>query len=973
MKKILVFLLISTLFFAFSPLVHGTETTIQWTEEEQAYLESHPILTLGVDPQFIPYEFFDNGVYQGITADYIALMETRMGIDFQVTLNLSWTDALFRVMNGTLDLAPAILKTADREEVMLFSNLYYEVKRVMVTTVDTTDVETMADLEGSFVAVQEGSSHHSFLLTEYPGINISPYSTVGDGLSAVSTGEEKAFIGNLATSDYIAKSLGLTNLRFTVVPTDEPIGLHFATSLGEGTPAELAEAQLLIGIINKALASITREEKAEIQNRWVTVDIGTDYGPIIRVIIIIGSVILFVTGISIFWIFRLKKEIVSRKKIQADLEKAKRDAEEANSVKSSFMARMSHEIRTPLNAITGMAYLLKKTNISLTQKMYADRITQASTTMLSLINDILDYSKIEAGKVELEIVPFNLDSVIQNVISIVSVKIEEKGLGFKLSKDPEVPSWFQGDPKRIEQVLLNLLNNAVKFTAKGEISLDFRLTAKQGNKYHLTFTVRDTGIGMSEAVLKTLFVPFVQADSSINRRFGGTGLGLSIVKNLIELMGGTINVFSAEGEGSTFVVNLQLVFDSAKEEEYRKEGSALYLQNVKTLVLEKTAANLNIMDSYLRAFGISCELTTSPAAAVSLLETANVLSSKPFDLFILDYDTPNNNAFDFVRILRENPKIPKFPKIIVLLPTLRTDLFDKLEENGIDIGIGKPVIPSVLHNGIMEIFAHKAYAAGQTFGEASANGVEPEKVHLTILVVDDNSTNQLIAKLLLEQAGFEVFLAGDGAEGIEQFLKNRVKIAAILMDLHMPVKNGYEAADEIRKLDPNIPIIALTAEVIPGIQEKCEAHGMHFYISKPFDPEHFVQTIRNILKDSIPPAETASTVLHREKGIKNLGDNATLYEMVLREYFNENQETARKLALAVAEKRFEDARQIVHKVKGSSGTIGADELYAVAVDLQKALDAKEEEVIIPKTAEFVGYLRQVLAEIGEKTPESLHQ
>ena len=222
---------------------------------------------------------------------------------------------------------------------------------------------------------------------------------------------------------------------------------------------------------------------------------------------IVGTLIAVILAVSFFWIVKLRKEIHRRKQIQLDLEKAKREADEANEFKSNFMARMSHEIRTPLNTITGMSYLLKKTEITLTQSMYIDRITQAAYKMLSIINDILDFSKIEAGKVQLEITSFSMDQVIQDVVNIVTYKIDEQGIGFRLSKDPLVPNWFFGDPKRIEQILINVLNNAAKFTSVGEVSLDIRLIAKENDKYHISFTIKDTGIGMTEEQLNKLFTP----------------------------------------------------------------------------------------------------------------------------------------------------------------------------------------------------------------------------------------------------------------------------------------------------------------------------------------------------------------------------------------------------------------------------------------------------------------------------------
>ena len=398
-------------------------------------------------------------------------------------------------------------------------------------------------------------------------------------------------------------------------------------------------------------------KKIAIYNKWVELDTDIDYGPIIRILLIIGAIIAVVISVSFFWIVRLRKEIQRRKQIHVDLEKAKLEADKANEYKSSFMARMSHEIRTPLNAITGISYLLKKTEITLTQSMYIDRIIQAANSMLSIINDILDFSKIEAGKVQLEITSFSMDQVIQDVVNIVSYKINEQGIGFRLSKDPFVPNWFFGDSKRIEQILFNVMNNAVKFTSEGEVSLEIRLVAKENNKYHISFTINDTGIGMTEEQINRLFAPFEQGDSSINRHFGGSGLGLSIVKNLVDMMGGEIKVFSTPGEGTTFIVQLSLDIDIEKEESYVKTLSGGHFKNIRTLVLEKSGANMNLIESYLGSYGMYCDLTSTEASALSMLEAADGKFAKPFDLFIIDYDTPAEGGFRFVERIRNNNKI----------------------------------------------------------------------------------------------------------------------------------------------------------------------------------------------------------------------------------------------------------------------------------------------------------------------------
>ncbi|URN84132.1 response regulator [Acetobacterium wieringae] len=946
---------------------YARDDTISWTPEELAFMEEHPVIRLGIDPKFVPFEFFDkDGTYQGITSDYLEIISEKTGLEMVVTPGLTWTEAYEKALHGEVDMLPAVSKTPAREQYFLFSEPYYYFKRVIVVRDSTQGISSLEDLFGQTVAVQKNSSHHSYL-ADYPQLNLSLYDSVEAALTAVADGSETAFVGNLATTNYLINSTGLTNLKYVAFEAEKQQGLYFAVR---------NDWPVLIGIIDKTLATITPEERIAINSKWVGADVEPDYGPVYQVVMMVSGVIILIWLVSIYWILRLRREIDTRKKIQCDLEIARQEAEAANTIKSSFLARMSHEIRTPLNAITGMAYLVKKTQVTLTQKMYLDRITQSANTMLSIINDILDFSKIEAGKIELERVSFNLDQVIQDVINIVSYKIEEQRIGFKLTKDPKIPNCYFGDAKRIEQILLNLINNATKFTNTGEVSLDIRLVARESNYYHLAFTVRDTGIGMTDEQIKNLFEPFAQGDASINRRFGGTGLGLSIVKSLVDMMKGEIQVYSTAGEGSTFIVELSLEKDQQSEQEYQQQVSSLYFNDIKTLVLEKTGSNMNIIDSYLGAFGMHCELTTSSVSAISMLELENGKFTEPFDLLILDYDTPSGGGFKFVEMIQENKKILKKPKVIMLLPMMREDLFDQLDTQGVDIGIGKPIIPSVLYNGILEIFRTKAIVANQEFKQETINKDILDNYY-GILVVEDNKTNQLIAKSLLEPVGFRVWLGNDGQEGIELFKAHRSDIDLILMDLHMPVLNGYEASEQIRTLSADIPIVAMTADVIEGVKEKCESCGIHHYISKPFDPEQFVETISKIISvetatpkeskhpDSDQNKERADgvAVLDRAEGLRYMGNNQALYQEVLAAYFTENQEVVEKLALAIKNRRYQEAAQMVHKVKSSSGSIGARKLFEVAKALQKALESCDEREIASLHPLFSQAMKQLLTTI----------
>lgn len=943
MKKGFISLWIGIVILTFSTVKGRAATTLSLTPQELQYIEDHPVVTFGVDPEFIPFEFIEQGEYKGIASDYIEIIEERTGLDFQIVPDLTWAQAYYQALEGNIDLLPAISRTAAREEFFLFSDMYYEIRRVIVTRNNNTEIRDISDLYGKTVAVQINSSHHTFLL-EYPQINLSLYNTVGQALTAVSDGSEFAFVGNLATSDYLIKSNGLTNLRFSALPNDTPIGLHFAV---------LKDKPILIGIINKALASVSTAERVEINSRWVTVDTleKTDYGPLLRVILGVLIFIVFAGGISSFWIVRLRKEVEIRKRTALELEKAKQVAEEANQVKSSFMARMSHEIRTPLNAITGMSYILKKTPVTMTQRMYIDRITQASQTMLSLINDILDYYKIEASKIELETISFSLDQVVHNLMSIMAVKLEDKGLGFRFTKDAQIPTYFFGDPKRLEQILLNLLNNAIKFTEKGEVTFEIRETAKEGLIHHLTLTIKDTGIGMKKETMDQLFTPFTQADASINRRYGGSGLGLSIVKHLVELMGGNIQVFSTEGEGSSFVVKLAFKADTDKEKEMALDSNTDFFKDIKVLVVDKNTATLNMIETYLHSFGIDCELTTSANAANALLEKANGQLKSPYDLLILDYETPTEQGLDYITKLMANPIIQKKPKTLLIIPMQRTDLFDQIDKYTIDGAIGKPVISSILHNALLEIFIHKSMESTEHVTEDVTKSME--KINKRVLVVDDNSTNQLIAKLLLEQSGFEVLTASDGAEAVKLYQQKSTDIHLILMDIHMPVMNGYDASMAIKQMVPNAIIVAMTAEVTPGVKESCQKAGMMNYIAKPFDPELFIKTIKDILVTSGQEIKSEVLLINVQKGIKQMGDNADLYSLVVKEFYQENGHTSESLREAITHKNYTEARQILHKIKGSSDAIGADILVMKITELQKTIVDQNERAMMIALDAFI--------------------
>ena len=810
-------ILISSTFLSVS-----SNNVVNLTPEERDFIAANPVIQLGVDPNFVPYEFIDiDGSYNGISKDYLDLISKKTGLRFEITEGLTWDQAYEKVVLKELDGLPIIGKSSEREKYFIFSDTYYSFQRVLFIN-NENNINSFNDLQGRVVAVQKNSSHHEFLKT-VGNITLSLYDTVEEALIALSNNQEVAFVGNLATTLYIAKNEGISQLEYMSIPNQSQQTLHFAAR---------NDYPLLISIINKGLKAITVSEKIEIDNRWIGVVSKTDYTWLIQLFIVIGLIATSIVLVSFYWILRLRKEIDQRKLTEIELQYAKEEADRANQVKSSFLARMSHEIRTPLNAISGMSYILKKTGLTKTQQNYLDKISSASKDVLEIINDILDFAKIESGKVDLEIISFNLDEILEHIVSIVSFKAEEQGIELRVERDPLVPMYFFGDAKRIQQVLLNLLNNSVKFTDKGSVTLKIKLIEKNEINYQLQISVIDTGIGMNQEQLSNLFIPFTQADSSINRRFGGTGLGLSIVKSLLDLMGGKIEVSSILHEGSDFKISLFLDEDKERNLEQKRLASELYLGEIKTLILDKSTVHATMIQDYLRAFKLNTEIFTDESLAYEAIISA-FTKNKPYDLLIIDYDTPIEKGYQYCIKLKQSNWIDQSLKIIMLLPLNIDETIHRVDQEGINLCLNKPVIPSVLFNGIVDLFRNDVY---QKLNPINIDSNSNPKYNYNILLFEDNKTNQFIAQSILEQSGYSVKIVDNGQIGVEEFKRNSNKYNIILMDLHMPVMNGFEASIEIRKIDETIPIIAMTADAISGIEQQCKKVGINNFITKPFDP-----------------------------------------------------------------------------------------------------------------------------------------
>lgn len=726
---------------------------------------------------------------------------------------------------------------------------------------------------------------------------------------------------------------GLTDADLPLLAQNPELRARDEQTLTQQIPSCNQEVRIQLNLDDESLDNVRWAEHS-------SVPLYDEYGEVIG---ILGSY---------YDISSSKRAAEEMSRARETAEEARAAAETANLAKSDFLANMSHEIRTPINAIVGMANLALKTELTDKQKRYVKVIDSSSQALLGVINDILDFSKIEANKLTIERIPFDLDEVLGTLADMFAYKAYDKGLEFIINLPANIPTMLIGDPLRLQQVLINLVSNAIKFTDDGEINVSCTLLDRSNDKVWLRIEVKDTGLGMTAEQTAKLFQAFTQADTSTTRKFGGTGLGLTISRRLVTLMQGDIGVSSSANQGSNFFIELVLPLQETQDSSHHQLLMS-QLRDVRVLAVDDNTSTREMLKETLRSYQMDAYTCHSGEQAIKQVIAA-VAEGKPYQLMLIDWRLPGMDGLSLVERIKQKLPAEQQPKMILATGYYAEELAEKARQVGTDDFITKPYTTATLARVMTgAMFGSRK----QQNAEKHAQSIPDTLQGAPLLVVEDNEINQHVAREMLTGHGFKVDIAENGEVAVAMVQDNQYAI--VLMDIQMPIMDGYQAAEQIRQFYSyqQLPILAMTANAMSGDAEKSLAAGMQGHIPKPIDESLLLAQISKwavpgpYAKSDKPSIEAKpAEVPHRypqmrgiqlDQALSRINHNVELYTKLLDHLVSSYRGSAIKVSEFISRGQHDNARRYFHSLKGAAANLGLNALADKASNLENAVTERD--------------------------------